>query len=302
MELPRPVPEKWDVLVRLRAAGLNPVDWKIAAGMVKDKFPYRRFPMILGADGAGVVTEVGDGVTRFEPGTAVYGSFRRLFRGLGSYAEYGLAYETEITRLPEGMTFAEAAALPTASTTAVKMVKDSWLADDKVVLIVGATGGVGQAAVQLAANQGARVVATARQDASALIRSLGADETVDYTAGPLDEQVAALHPEGIDAIIDVISDPDALGGLSRLVRPGGAVVSAFDAADAADSDTLAERGIHGANVRVLSSAVMLKELSDLVETDQLRIPVESQLPLEEAPSALERNKSGGARGKTVFKI
>jgi NADPH:quinone reductase-like Zn-dependent oxidoreductase len=302
MDLPKPVPEKWDVLVAMRAAGLNPIDWKIADGMVRDKFPHRRFPMILGADGAGVVTAVGDGVTRFQPGAAVYGSFRRLFRGLGSYADYGLAYETDVANMPEGMTFAQAAAVPTASTTAVKMVKDALVAPGKLVLIVGATGGVGLSAVQLAADLDAHVIATAREDAVATVKSLGARETVDYTAGPLIEQVADLHPEGIDAIIDLISDPLTLSALSGLVRPGGAVVSAFDVAEAADPDRLADRGIRGVNVRVLSSAVMLRELSELVETGRLRILVESELPLEEAPNALERNRAGGARGKTVFKI
>lgn len=302
MELPRPVTEKWDVMVRLKAAGLNPIDWKIADGLVKDKFPHRRFPMILGADGAGVVTEVGEQVTRFQPGTPVYGSFRRLFRGLGSYAEYGLAYETDVAKLPESITFTQAAALPTASTTAVKMVKDGLVAAGRTVLVVGATGGVGQAVIQLAAEQEARVIATAREDGAALVRSLGADEVVDYTAGPVYDQVAALCPAGIDAVIDVISDPDALDRLSRLVRPGGAVVSAYDAADAANADALAVRDIRGVNTRVLSSAVMLKDLSELVETERLRIIVESELPLSEAPDALERNKSGGARGKTVFTI
>jgi NADPH:quinone reductase-like Zn-dependent oxidoreductase len=121
MDLPVPLADKWDVLVAMRAVGLNPIDWKIAQGLVKDKFPHERFPMILGVDGAGVVTEVGDGVTHMQPGAAVYGNFRRLFRGLGSYAEYGLAYETDVVKLPAGITFTEAAALPTASTTAYKM-------------------------------------------------------------------------------------------------------------------------------------------------------------------------------------
>lgn len=178
------------------------------------------------------------------------------------------------------------------------------MAPDKVILIVGATGGVGQSAIQFAANLQAHVIATAKHDAADMVKSLGAHETVDYTSAPLAEQVAALHPEGIDAIIDVVSDPTALHGLSQLVKPGGAVVSAVDTAvvPPADPTALADRDIRGVNVRVLYNTAMLKQLSELVETGQLRILVESELPLEEAPGALERNRAGGARGKTVFII
>jgi NADPH:quinone reductase-like Zn-dependent oxidoreductase len=299
MDLPRPAPGPMDVLVRLRAAGLNPVDWKIASGALKDA--EHRFPLILGVDGAGVVEDVGEDVTMFRPGDQVYGKFHRLSQGLGSYAEYGLVAENEpIAAMPNGMIFTQAAAVPTSTMTAFNMVEDARVDSGQVVLIVGATGGVGQAAVQLAANRGADIIATAAADAVAAITRLGAKETVDHRSGtPVEEQVLAAHPDGIDAIIDVVSDRTALGRLARLVRPGGTVITSVGAAD---SDAMAAHGVRGINLRSSSSGKLLEDIAQLIDASRIKVAIESELPIEEAPSALARNRSGGARGKTVFRI
>jgi NADPH:quinone reductase-like Zn-dependent oxidoreductase len=298
MDLPRPEPGPDDLLVRLRAAGVNPVDWKIASGRFKDA-PHR-FPMILGVDGAGIVEAVGGNVTSFKPGDEVYGRFQRLAEGLGSFAEYGLVAEDEcVAPMPTGMIFTQAAAVPTATMTAFNMVEDARVDSGQAVLVVGATGGVGQAAVQLAADRGARVIATAAPDAVKTIKYLGASETVDYTVGPIDEQVLSKHPNGIDAIIDVVSDNGTLDRLSSLVKPGGTVITSIGSAD---SEALAQREIRGINLLSSTSGKLLRDVAQLIDGSRLRVSIHAEVPLEETPAALARNRAGGARGKTVIKI
>jgi NADPH:quinone reductase-like Zn-dependent oxidoreductase len=297
-DLPRPEPGPADMLVKLHAAGLNPVDWKIAGGAFRD--PSYRFPMILGIDGAGVVEAVGGEVTGFHPGDQVYGRFQRPGEGLGSYAEYALAAEDQpVAIMPKGMIFMQAAAVPTATMTAFNMVEDAYVDSGQTVLVVGATGGVGQAAVQLAADRGAHVIATAREDATAAMKDLGAREVVDHSVGRVDDQVFAAHQDGIDVIIDMVSESTALDALAKLVRPGGIVITSIGAAD---PDAMAAREVRGINLRSRWSAELLQDLAELIDASRLRVAIESEVPLEQAPAALARNRAGGARGKTVIKI
>lgn len=300
MDLPRPQPGPDEILVRLYAAGLNPVDWKIAEGMLSDGVRHR-FPLILGTDGAGVVEAVGPAVTALRPGDEVYGEFQDVTRGLGSYAEYGMFTQgAPVARMPHGMTFTQAAAVPGATMTGYNMVETAKVDQGQTVLVSGASGGVGQQAVQFAVLQGARVIATATADIAEYLRELGAAEIVDYKAGPVADQVLALHPEGIDVVLDTIStDPAALDRLSRIVRPGGHVVTTQFTADPME---LASREIIGVNLKSPPSPELLALIADLIDADRIRVRIEAELPLEQAPEALLRNKAGGARGKTVFEI
>lgn len=298
MDLPRPEPGPSEVLVRMRAAGVNPIDVKTAMGRINDV--DHRFPLILGVDGAGEGDAVGPEVTRFRPGDQVYGRFQRLTQGLGSFAEYALAEQNgPIAAMPQGMIFTQAAAVPTPTMTAFTMVEEARVDTGDTVLVVGATGGVGQAAVQLAADRGARVIATATPDAAGTIRRLGADEIVDHTAGPLDEQVLARHPDGINAVIDVVSDRVALARLARLVRPGGTVVTSVGAAD---PDAMAAHEVRGINVRVDPSGTLLEDIAQMIDGSRIRVTIEAELPLEQAATALDHLRTGGVRGKTVLKI
>lgn len=142
-ELPEPEPGPGELLVRIHAAGMNPFDWKVADGALKGAVEHS-FPLVMGSDGAGVVTEVGDGVTVFRPGDRVYGQFMRLQQGRGSYAEYSLAAETgKIARIPDALPFTVAAALPTASLTAYQAIQAAALEPGHTILVNGASGGVG---------------------------------------------------------------------------------------------------------------------------------------------------------------
>lgn len=299
MDLPAPRPGADELLVRIRAAGLNPADWKIAAGLFGADIPHR-FPLILGNDAAGVVEQVGAEVAGFAPGDRVYGQFMRTGDGLGGYCEYGVvAVSGTVSPIPEGMTFVQAAAIPTASMTAYNLVDTAGVDDDRTVLVVGATGGVGRSVVQLAADRSARVIATARPDAAEDLRDLGAVATVDPGAGSLVEQFRSVHPDGIDILIDLVSDAAELDALSRLVRPAGVVVTSVFTADV---DALADRGIRAVNLDNEPSSALLDTLTELFVTGRLRIDVEREVPLAEAPEALRRNRSGGARGKTVIVV
>jgi len=299
MNLPRPEPGPGEILVKLVAAGLNPLDWKIADGMLKDSVDVP-FPLILGQDGAGVVDEVGEGVTRLRHGEQVYGAFLDAERGLGSYAEYALVRDDgPVARMPEGMIYTQAAAVPTASTTALAMVEEARVDTGQTVLVVGATGGVGQSAVQLAARTGAKVIATARDDMAGTMRRIGADETVDHSKGDLNRQVLAVHSDGIDAVLDVVSDTTAVEHIAQMLRPGGTYVSTTWAVN---PDAMQARELRGVNYQGKPTAELLDRLSDLVDAGALRVRVEHEVPLDEAADALAANRAGGARGKTVLRV
>ncbi|QXJ24380.1 NADP-dependent oxidoreductase [Actinomadura graeca] len=297
--VPRPEPGPGEILVKLVAAGLNPLDWKVADGALKDDVDAT-FPLVLGLDGAGVVDEAGEGVTRLRHGEQVYGSFFGVTRGLGTYAEYTLAAEDgPVARMPEGMIYTQAAAVPTACMSALELVEAAHVDTGQTVLVVGATGGVGQAVVQLAAATGAKVIATARADMTETMRRLGASETVDHSAGDLNEQVLAAHSDGVDVVLDMVSDTARIETLARLLRPGGTYLSTTWSVN---PDSMAAQEIRGINFQGKPTAALLERVSDLIDAGTLRVMIEREVPLERAPEALADNRVGGARGKTVIRI
>ncbi|QRX97067.1 NADP-dependent oxidoreductase [Streptomyces noursei] len=298
MELPQPEPGPGEVLVRLAAAGLNPVDWKLADGMFGDAVKVS-FPLILGTDGAGEVVAVGSGVRRFTVGDPVFGQFQRPDRGGGSYAEFAVAEEGAIALAARSVTYATSAAVPTAGMTAYNLVEETRIGEGRRVLIVGATGGVGTFATQLAAGRGAEVIATARPSKAELMRTLGAAETVDHTAGPVADQVLAAHPDGVDVLIDMTSDAAGFVELTRTVREGGVAVSLIGSADA---DVLTEHNLRGFNFVNRPSPQLLEILAGHLDAGRLTVLVGLEVPLEGAPEALAASRTGRAQGKTVLAI
>ncbi|HEV2824306.1 MAG TPA: NADP-dependent oxidoreductase, partial [Actinomycetota bacterium] len=230
MDLPTPEIGAGEVLIRVRAAGVNPFDWKVADGALEDQMKHR-FPLIPGFDAAGVIERVGAGVTELAEGDEVYGYLFKPVIGDGTYAEYVGAPAPIVARKPVTVGFAEAAALPTPWLTAMDLVDAVDTREGETILIVGATGGVGSYATQLAARRGAHVIATARRTNEALVRKLGAAETIDHTTEDIVDAVRMAHPGGIDAVIDVASDREALGSISTLVNEGGRLASSVYAAD-----------------------------------------------------------------------
>src|SRR5215218_6101773 len=173
INLPTPEIGAGEVLIRVRAAGVNPFDWKVADGELKDQMQHR-FPLILGFDAAGVIERVGADVTALAEGDEVYGYLFKPVIGDGAYTEYVAAPATIVAKKPVTVGFAEAAALPTPGLTALDLVDAADTKAGETILIVGATGGVGAYATQLAARRGARVIATARRTNETLVRELGA--------------------------------------------------------------------------------------------------------------------------------
>src|SRR5712691_9910410 len=202
-EKPRPEPSSGEVLLRVHAAGVNPIDWKIRQGLLKDFQPVT-FPYTPGIEVAGVVEEVGSGVTAFEIGQAVMGQIAS-----GAYAEYLTIPVEALARKPESLSFAEAAAVPVGARTAWRTLFDhGGLTAGQRVLIVGAAGGVGLWAVQLAKWKGAQVIGTASTANLEFVRSLGADRVVDYTTTPVESAV-----QEVDLVLDGVGGETLMGSL-----------------------------------------------------------------------------------------
>ncbi|MET8872624.1 NADP-dependent oxidoreductase [Nocardia sp. NPDC004604] len=295
-EMPMPEPSVGAVRVQLEAAGVNPFDQKMANGILDGKLPHD-FPMILGVDGAGTVSSIGPGVTGFAVGDRVVGKFLVPPVGHGSFAEYAVLPENAtLVRIPDRVPTVAAAALPTAGVTAQDIVDASKIEPGQTVLIIGATGGVGSFLVQLANMAGAHVIATARGAAADQMTRLGAAETVDYTRGPIAEQIAAAHPGGVDVLFDLVSPPETLAELTALVRDGGTVYSTIWAAD---EQALRNRGINGGNIESSGRAPELTRLLERVAEGDVVVPIDATVPLASAAAVIG---AAGARGKTVLAI
>jgi len=301
-ELPDPRPAPGEVLVRLAAASVNPFDWQIADGMFAGRMPHT-FPLVLGVDGAGRVEAAGEAVQALRPGDIVHGQFFRAPIGTGTFADLVAVPEHldsgAIQRVPDGMPAARAAALPTAGMTALGAMDAIDPRAGQPVLILGATGGVGAFAVQLAAARDALVIATARPDAARWIRQLGATVTADYSAGDLSEQVRKAHPGGLAAILDLTGDPVCFAECAELVRDGGTAVSV---AFGATPRLLASDRITAINYMLGDKAELLSRITAEVAAGRIKVPVQREVALAETPRALAANRAGGARGKTVIQV
>jgi NADPH:quinone reductase-like Zn-dependent oxidoreductase len=301
-ELPIPRPGPGEVLVKLAAASINPIDAAIAQGAFEGRMAHI-YPLVPGVDGAGQVTVTGEDVRGFRVGDNVHGQFLRTPIGHGTFAEYALVTESPdsgaLQRTPDGMSAEIAAALPTAGMTAVGVLDAIGLRAGQSILIVGATGGVGVFAVQLAAARGAQVIATARPAADQWIRKLGATETVDYTTGDMLGQLRETHCDGVDAVIDLTRDPGRFTELAGLVRDGGAASSA---SLTASPELLASERISVTNFMMRDKPGLLARITDEAASGRITVPIQQTVTLDRVPEALAHNTAGGARGKTTISI
>ena len=281
------------VLIEVRAAGLNPVDFKIRRGYLRAAFPHHE-PLIPGWDVAGVVRATGPAVTKFAEGDEVIGYIRKDHVQYGSYAELVSASDRVLARKPAALPFEQAAALPLAGLTALQSLRAAGTGEGDVVLVHAAAGGVGHLAVQLARTLGAtRVIGTASEHNHDFVRSLGA-EPVTYGDG-LAERVSALV--GGDGKVDVAVDSvggDALAVSPSLVRDPARVVSIVDAKTVL--------GAGGRYVFVRPDAEQLAWLAELAAAGDLRVEVQRSFPLEQAADAHALLEGGHVRGKLVLTI
>ncbi|MFD8239195.1 NADP-dependent oxidoreductase [Streptomyces albidoflavus] len=290
--VPRPEPGPGEILVAVRAAGVNPTDWKhrAQAGFVD------RLPLVLGWDVSGVVEAVGYGVTLFAPGEEVFGMLPYP-HGSGSHAEYVVGPARAFTRKPTVIDHVQAGALPLVSLTAYQALIDTaGIGPGQRVLIHAAAGGVGHVAVQIAKAHGAYVIGTASAPKHDLLRELGADEVVDYRTTDVADAV-----DGVDMVLD------PLGGETRarsvgLLRPGGTLVSLLSGGSAEEAAHAAERGVRTATMLVEADHAGMNAVADLVAAGALRPRVEATFPLAEAAAAHRLGETGRTSGKIVLEV
>ncbi|MFD5068141.1 NADP-dependent oxidoreductase [Streptomyces sp. NPDC058369] len=314
VELPKPEPRPGEVRVRIEYASLNPLDWQVVDGSAGDLAPApRSFPFVVGVDYAGRVDMIGGGENRFRVGDAVFGRAGVVGAApgdagatggagvpdaCGTYGEYVcVPQDSAITLVPRGLDPRAAAALPSAGTAAAQILEAVALRGHETLLVVGAAGGIGCCLTQLARARDIRVIAAVRGDERPAMGSLGAAATVDLTAGPPAEALRSACPDGIDALADLASaTPEAFADHAAAVRPGGIALSTRGTAAGARLPG----GVRGVDFRLDPSPVLLDVLAAGAADGVLRVLIDAEFPLEQAPQALERNRAGGARGKTVI--
>jgi len=285
-EVPDPKVGPGQVLIEVRAAGVNPVDWKLMAGGLEGMMDAV-FPVIPGWDVAGVVVKTGPDTPEFAVGDEVMSYARKDVVHGGTFAEYVTVSASAVARKPTGLSWAQAAGLPLAGMTALRCLKRLEVGPGDVLLVHGAAGGVGSLGVQIAVAHGARVIGTASEGNHDFVRSLGA-EPVSYGDG-LIERVRALAPSGVSAVADFVGGQ--LEATLALLAPGGRHVSIAD--PGAD-----QQGGHWIWVRPDGDA--LAELAGLVDRGSLTVNVAATYPLAETAAAFQASRSGHTRGKLVI--
>ena len=287
----RPQPGSGEVLIRVYAAGVNPVDWEIRAGLLKEVFPVS-FPCIPGCDLSGVIDEVGPDVTKFNKGDEVFVMTDPMRNG--AYAEYIVVRESEVALKPKSLHHIRAAAIPVAALTAWNALFDTaQLRLGQRVLIHGGFGGVGHFAVQLAKWKGAHVIATASAKNQELVYELGADEVIDYQAQKF-EDVARK----IDIVLDPIGS-DTQERSWKVLKTGGVLVSLVQPPSEEKAKSV---GARGAMVQTRPDGAKLADIAKIIDAGQLAPVIDRILPLSEARRAHELSKSGHTRGKIVLRI
>lgn len=284
------------VLIRVAAAGVNPVDGMLRGGGLAGAFPHI-FPVIPGWDAAGTVERVGPAVSGHAVGDRVLAYCRQDYIGGGTYAELVSVRAAHVASAGE-MDLMAAGALPLAGLTAYQALHEAVkIQAGETVVIRGASGGVGHFAVQLARIAGARVIAIAGGNAESFVRELGAEEFVDYRTSDVAEAIRALRPDGVDAFVDLAGGEELAAQLVT-VRPGSRAASIL-VSEA--PDVAAERDIAFRYVFVRPEACQLAEMVGMVERGDLRVEIDEILALEQAGSAQSRLAAGGTRGKLVLR-
>jgi NADPH:quinone reductase len=294
-DLPTPEVGPDQLLVRVQASSVNPVDVFIAAGYLKAMAEHE-FPVVLGRDYAGVVEQAGSAVTGYAPGDEVYGWLLHANPTVheGSWAELiAVPQGGSVARRPASVDVAQAGAAPLAALTALAASDALELGAGATVLVVGASGGVGSFAVQLAAHAGATVLAPGLPEDQDYLGGLGAAEVLDRNADIL-AAVRERYPDGVDALLDLVSsDPEALNAYAAVVRDGGRIASSVGAAGQGPGRT---------NVGALPGREHLERLAGLLADGTLTVPIQASYPLAQADQALKALTSQHTQGKLAITL
>ncbi|RZL04053.1 MAG: NADP-dependent oxidoreductase [Rubrivivax sp.] len=285
-DIDRPEPQAGQVRVKVHAAGVNPVDWKVRGGLGQRM--GMSLPIVLGGEIAGTVDKLGSDVNGLQEGEAVFGII-----GSGGFAEYAVVNAANLTRQPANLDFVHAAAVPLGALTAWQAMFDlGGLAAGQRLLVTNGSGGVGSLAIQMAKARGAHVTAMASGRNEAYVLGLGADEFIDHTQQPF-EQVA----RDMDVVFDTVGG-DTFQRAFRTLKPGGALVTAV----AFPQDEAQQHGVRASRVFCQSDLGQLVAIRELVEAGQLTPQVTTVLPLADIREALALSEAGRTRGKIVLQI
>ena len=283
-EIPVPRPGPDEVLIKVRAAGVNPVDWKAAGG---------RVGQVPGTDVSGVIDTLGEGVSGWKVGEPVLGFARQS----GSYAEYAVIPVSSLARKPRSMTFEEAAGVPIAAETAFRALHEAGgIKRGQTVLIHGAAGGVGSAAVQIARAAGARVIGTASANNLEFLKSIGADQAIDYKAQKFEDLV-----RNVDLVLNT-ANAETTARSVQVVRAGGALVTIVGSTDAAACAAAKIRCARPDRTTGASNAELLARVGELADAGKFKVYVDGVYPMADAARAWEKSRDGHTRGKLIIQV
>ena len=286
-DIPEPQPGPGEILIRVIAAGVNPIDWKIRSGYM----PGLPLPMIMGLDVTGIVEAVGQGETSFQPGDEI---FAKVSIGQGGYAEYTVTSSTQAAKKPRSIGFVESAAIPTAGLAAWQSLFDiAGLESGQSVLIHGAAGGVGTFAVQFAKWKGAHVIGTASSKNAEFLRSIGSDEVIDYRNQRFEEIVSNL-----DVVLDTIGG-DTFERSWKVLKPGGFLVSTV----VSIPEGMPQKyGVRAKTLMTQADGRELAQIAAIIDEQKIKPIVTTVLPLADAKKAHEMSESRHTRGKIVLRV
>lgn len=285
-ETATPQPGPHEVLVKIHDAGINPVDWKIRAGQMKD-FRPATFPLIMGQDFAGEVVEAGSKTKGFTVGDRVFGFAE------GSYAEFAAVQDDKIAQMPMSLDFDLAASLPTPGLSAYQLIKKINLVPGQKILVHGAAGAVGSIVVQLAKHIGAEVIATALASDKAYLKEIGATTVIDFKTQKFEE-----FAENLDAVIDLVGG-ETLSRSYECVHKGGTVITTVGPVK--DSEAT-KYGVKALQFMMAPNATDLREIARLADAQKIKPRVSSFMPFEQAREAQELNESGQSHGKVILQV
>ena len=283
-EMPVPKPGAGEVLIKVRAAGVNPVDWKVAA---------RRVGQVPGTDVSGVIDTLGEGVSGWKPGDQVLGFARQS----GSYAEYAVIPVDSLARKPRSLTFEQAAGVPIAAETAYRSLHEAGkVQKGQAVLIHGAAGGVGSAAVQIAKAAGARVIGTASSNNLDFLKSIGVDQAIDYRAQKFEDLV-----KNADLVLNTANAETSMRSIG-VVREGGVLVSIVGPPDEAACAAAKIRCARPDRGSGASNADQLERVNQLADAGKFKVIVDEVYSMADAGKAWDKSREGHTRGKLIIRI
>src|SRR3989338_9222057 len=290
---PTPSIDKEQVLVKVQAASINPFDGAVRSGALQKMAPLQ-FPITLGGDFSGIVSEVGTDVSEYKVGDEVYGSANILSGGSGSFAEYAQVRISNMAKKPKNADFIESAALPLVGSSAVQALEEHIkLQNKQKILIHGGAGGIGHIAIQLAKALGAYVATTVSTDDMEFVIQLGTDEIIDYKNEKFEEKI-----KDFDAILDTVGGEVTNKSLAVL-RKGGTLVSMIGQPDLKLAEKL---GVIAIRQRTRVSTQHLERLAQLVENGNIKIKIAKIFPLDQVREAFKYQEEGYPRGKVVIKV